>query len=80
MTCQEFVAFLDDYLAGELAEEECARFNAHLADCPPCVAYMKTYRAAVEMGRAVLGRSDELVPAGVPEELVQAILATRRKA
>lgn len=80
MTCREFVAFLDDYLGGVLPEEERARFNAHLAACASCVAYMKTYQAAVEMGRAVLRRSEEPVPAGVPEELVRAILASRGKA
>ncbi len=79
MTCQEFVAFLDDYLAGVLSEEERARFNSHLAECPSCVAYMKTYQAAVEMGRAVLRRTEEPLPDGVPDELVRAILASRRK-
>jgi anti-sigma factor RsiW len=79
VTCREFVAFLDDYLGGALSEEERARFNAHLADCPSCVAYLKTYQAAAEMGKAVLRRSEEPVPDGVPEELVRAILAARKQ-
>lgn len=80
ITCREFVAFLDDYLAGSLSEDRRAEFNRHLAECPSCVAYMKTYRAAIEMGRDALRRTGDPVPEDVPEALVQAILAARRKA
>jgi len=80
VTCREFVDFLDDYLSGALGDEARGGFHAHLAACPSCVAYMKTYQAAVQLGRSVLTRSDEPVPEEVPEELVRAILATRKKA
>ena len=80
VTCRDFVDFLDDYLSGSLPEDRRAEFNAHLAQCPSCVAYMKTYRASIELGRAVLTRSEEAVPEEVPEELVRAILAARKKA
>ncbi len=80
VTCREFVELVDDYLSGSLTEDRRAEFNAHLSQCPSCVAYMKTYRAAIELGRAALPRSEEPVPEGVPEELVRALLATRKKA
>lgn len=79
VTCREFVDFLDDYLSGSLSEEERAAFNGHLAVCPSCVAYMKTYQASVQLGKAVLTRSEEPVPEEVPEELVRAILAARKQ-
>jgi anti-sigma factor RsiW len=79
MTCRDFIEFLMDYVAGELSAEERALFDAHLAICPPCVAYLKTYRATIQMGQAALAASEGPVPADVPEELVQAILAARRQ-
>lgn len=79
ITCREFVEFLDDYVAGSLREDRRAEFNSHLAQCPSCVAYMKTYRAAIQMGREVLTRPDAPVPEEVPEALVRAVLAARKK-
>lgn len=81
VTCKDFVEFLDDYLSGALSVEQREAFNAHLAICPSCVAYMKTYRDAVRLGKAALAPSEEPVPEEVPEGLVQAILSARdRKA
>ena len=77
VTCREFVRFLYDYLILDLPSERRAEFNAHLAACPYCVAYMKTYEASIRWGRAALAPSDDPVPADVPEALVQAILAAR---
>lgn len=80
VTCREFVGFLADYLANALRPEEVDAFNAHLAECPLCVAYMNSYQASVHMGRKVLDPDDLPVPDDVPEDLVQAILAVRPKA
>lgn len=77
--CREFVAFLDDYLAARLSGEALAAFNDHLSRCPPCVAYLQTYRDAVRLGQRALAASDDAVPDAVPEELVQAILAARSR-
>jgi anti-sigma factor RsiW len=51
--------------------------NAHLAACPSCVAYLKTYEASIRMGRLALAPSDDPVPAEVPDALVRAVLAAR---
>jgi anti-sigma factor RsiW len=40
VTCRDFVEFLSEYLSGELAEVGGAEFEAHLAECPACVAYL----------------------------------------
>jgi anti-sigma factor RsiW len=79
ITCREFVEFLDDYVAGSLSEDRRAELDGHLAECPPCVAYLKTYRATIQMGRDVLRRTDDPVPEEVPDALVQAILSARKK-
>jgi anti-sigma factor RsiW len=80
MMCREVIAFLADFLAGELPVDERAEFEAHLAECPWCVAYIQTYQEAVRMGKAVLGAPDEPAAGRAPEELIRAILAARGRA
>lgn len=77
LTCRELVEFLDDYTDGRLPGARREAFDAHLSGCPACAAYLRTYRDAVALGRASLRASDEDVPAAIPEQLVQAILAAR---
>lgn len=77
LTCREFVDFLADYLEGRLPEDQLARFNDHLARCPSCVNYTRSYQDTVRLGKSVLPRREEPVPGDVPEDLVQAILAAR---
>ena len=79
MTCREFIEFLMEYHSGELSEVEHARFEEHLAECPDCVSYLKSYQETVKLGKAVLASFDEPIPDEVPEELVQAILAAHAK-
>jgi anti-sigma factor RsiW len=76
ITCRDVVDFLDRYLAGELDPDETARFERHLSECPPCVAYMHTYQAAAVVAKAALRDAEEATD-GVPEDLVQAILRAR---
>jgi anti-sigma factor RsiW len=73
VTCRELVQFLGDYLDGDLSAEVRRRFDAHLAACPDCVAYLDGYRQLVRLNRS-LGR--EVAP-HMPENLVRAILAAR---
>lgn len=77
ISCREFVALLHDYLLGMLGAEATAAVNSHLAACPSCVAYLKTYEASIRMGRIALAVSEEPLPPEVPEALVRAILAAR---
>jgi anti-sigma factor RsiW len=79
LSCREFVAFLGDYLSGGLSPEQLTVFNAHLARCPSCVSYTKTYRQTVRLGKAALGCDNGPVPADVPDQLVQAVLAARAR-
>jgi len=76
LTCREFVEFLDDYLEGTLSPDRAATFDSHLSSCPSCVAYMKTYAAAIELAREALA-SELPLPEDVPEDLIRAILAAR---
>lgn len=79
LTCREFAAFLMAYDDGELRPSERAAFDAHLSECPDCVTYLKSYRATVALGKQAFADEDGDAEGHVPEELVQAILAARRR-
>jgi len=79
MTCKELVEFLMDYLDGLLSEPERRRFEEHLGECPDCVAYLATYREAVRLGKEACTAGGDAIPAEVPEDLVRAVLAARRR-
>jgi len=53
MTCQEAIAVLDDYLEVILGPDALASLEEHLRDCPPCVAYLNTYRRTREVAAGV---------------------------
>jgi anti-sigma factor RsiW len=78
MTCREMVEFLMDYLDGRLSEPERLRFEEHLGECPDCDAYLATYREAVRLGKEACA-AGAAIPAEVPEDLVRAVLAARRR-
>ena len=77
MTCQQFVDFILSYLDRELSDAEHSTFEQHVELCPPCLAYLETYRDTVALGRACAD-PDGPVPDDVPEELVNAVLGARR--
>jgi len=79
MTCRELVDFLMDYLDGELADDPRRVFEEHIGFCPPCKAYLDTYRATMTMGKSACSDPEGPVPDDVPERLVEAILAARKQ-
>ncbi len=79
ITCKELIEFLADYLDGELPAPERREFDRHLAVCPSCVNYLETYKGTIALGRAALCDPDEAPPKEVPEDLIKAILATRKR-
>jgi anti-sigma factor RsiW len=79
MTCRELIELLQEYLDGALAADVRAHFEQHLAACASCATYLETYETTVELGRAAFTHPDDAVPSDVPEDLVQAILAARRR-
>jgi anti-sigma factor RsiW len=79
LTCREIADFLMAYEDGELSDEVRGEFDAHLAVCPDCVAYLESYRATVALGKQAFADADAAAADQVPEELVQAVLAARRR-
>ena len=79
ITCRDFVEFVWAYLTGELSSDQRFEFDAHLAICPHCVHYLDSYAKTVQLEKAAFTDLDEPVPADMPEELVNAIVAARGK-
>jgi anti-sigma factor RsiW len=76
MTCKELIEFLSDYLAGEVEPPQREAFERHLAVCPPCAAYLETFKRTIQLSRSSF-EEDEGAARQMPEELVQAILRAR---
>ena len=79
MTCRELADFLDEYLANRLSGDVRTQFEHHLRVCPNCRRYLTSYEAGVQLGKHAFDDEKAPLPADVPEELVEAILAARRR-
>lgn len=51
LTCRELVELVTDYLDGALPPEERDSFEAHVAECPGCEAYLEQIRSVVALTR-----------------------------
>lgn len=49
LTCEDVIGMLLEYLEAQLDAATLAAFERHLAVCPPCVAYLNTYRKTREV-------------------------------
>jgi anti-sigma factor RsiW len=75
LRCQELVEFVTDYFEDALPPAERARFDAHIADCEHCTAYLEQMRTTIALtGRL---RAEELAPESV-EPLLEAFRDWRR--
>ena len=74
LTCRDGVERLMDYLEGALGSPERAAIDAHVAGCPRCVAFVKSY---VETPRIVRTATAAALPAERATAL-RRFLAARR--
>lgn len=77
MTCRELIGFLCDYLFGRLDEHQARIFEAHLANCPSCVAFINDLGAIARLGRCARAGDEVPVPKEVPVPLIVAVQETR---
>ncbi len=76
LTCQELVELVTDYLEGALAPRERVRFEAHLAACGGCRAYVEQMRITIR----ALGRlSEQDMDTRLREPLLQAFRDWKQK-
>ena len=69
--CKECLELLHDYIEGELSAEVHASFEDHFEDCPPCIVFLNTYKAAIHMSQTTLKSKD--IPDIVKERLKEFI-------
>jgi anti-sigma factor RsiW len=51
MTCRDLIELLIDYVSDELPPERRQYLEQHLSLCPPCLAYLETYRLTIKLTR-----------------------------
>ena len=78
MTCHDALQFLADYLDGSLPWRQRMSFGLHLCLCRHCRNYLDSYRKTIQASRTALSKPAESHCEDLPEELIQAILATRQ--
>jgi predicted anti-sigma-YlaC factor YlaD len=79
VTCREFADFIADYLSNELPAKVRTTFDDHLQVCSNCRKYLTSYEETVKLGKRAFDDEDAVLPPEVPEDLVSAILAARRR-
>ncbi len=67
IVCQQAVELVTDYLEGALSRRDRRRFEAHLAGCPNCSAYLEQIRLTIALTGSIA--PDELTPEAT-EDLV----------
>ena len=65
--CKECIELLHDYLEGELTLEINASLEEHFEDCPPCIAFVNTYKSASRLCKVTLESND--IPDAVKNKL-----------
>ena len=70
--CRKLVSLLGDYVDEQLPSELKAAIDYHIAQCAPCVAFIRQYRFAPQQARATLLKK-------VPEDLEVRLLTFLRE-
>jgi anti-sigma factor RsiW len=60
ITCQQAVALVTAYLDSALRQDDQARFEAHMAECPMCREHLKQIEASIRVTGEV--RAEDLDP------------------
>lgn len=45
MNCREAIDVIADFLDQTLSRDDLGALESHFSDCPPCRAYLRTYRS-----------------------------------
>jgi anti-sigma factor RsiW len=64
--CKECVELLGEYIEGTLPPDRAKALEEHLSTCPPCITFVRTYKATGRLCRSVM-KSD------MPRELMASL-------
>jgi|TARA_B110000438_G_scaffold121362_1_gene118487 hypothetical protein len=67
--CKECLELLHDYLEDTLSQEIKISLEEHFQDCPPCISFLKTYKATTNACRKMLTQTE------VPDEVAASVKA-----
>jgi len=65
--CKQIAELLGDYLEGALPRETTELLEWHIEGCPPCVAFINTYRGTVDAAKAL---RDVQIPGELKNRLI----------
>lgn len=73
--CKECLDLLYDYLEGDLDPQVSTSLEEHFQDCPPCIAFLNTYRSTTYVCKDTLNKIEipELVQLKLQEFLNEKI-------
>jgi len=61
--CKECIDLLHDFIDGSLGPEKSKALEEHLEDCPPCIAFLNTYKSTTNVCRETLTKIE------IPDEV-----------
>jgi anti-sigma factor RsiW len=74
LECREIAELLGDYLDGALPPRVVETLEWHIDGCPPCVAFLNTYRGAIAATRSL---RDVPIPPELKQRLRQFLRSQR---
>ena len=77
LCCKECLDLLYDYLEGNLDNPTKTSLEEHFQDCPPCIAFLKTYKSTSQLCRETLGNQE--IPEAVQSKLREFLKENTRK-
>jgi len=75
--CKECLDLLSDYLDGDLDPKSSAALEEHFQDCPPCIAFLNTFKTSTHICRETLSQVE--IPEIVQVKLKEFITENTRK-
>jgi anti-sigma factor RsiW len=72
--CRQIAELLDDYVDGTLPKRTRELLEWHIEGCPPCVAFVNTYRGTIDAARKL---GDVQIPPEVKQRLLAVLRASR---
>ncbi len=56
--CKECLDLLSDYMDGDLDSQISADLEEHFQDCPPCIAFLNTFKTSTQLCGETLRQVD----------------------
>ena len=75
LECRQIADLLGDYFDGSLPRETRELIDFHIDGCPPCVAFLNTYRGTVDAARKL---PDIAIPPELKNRLLTVLKSTKR--